>query len=171
MHEQREKHGGEYREINGASLDAMSAFLLTRGLQTLALRVERQSASAQRIAGFLSGHPAVAAVHYPGLATHPGHDIAKAQMRGFGGVLSFQVNGGNAGMERVVTSLKLAHRAASLGSVGTLVGPPALTSHVELSAEQRAEAGIPEGLIRYSVGIENVEDLIADLQAALDALA
>lgn len=112
-----------YREINGASLDAMSAFLLTRGMQTLALRVERQNASAQRLAEFLSAHPAVAAVHYPGLATHPGHDVARSQMRGFGGVLSFEVNGGSAGMEQVVTGLRLAHRAASLGSVGTLVGP------------------------------------------------
>ena len=160
-----------YREINGASLDAMSAFLLTRGMQTLELRVERQNASAQRIAEFLSAHPAVEAVHYPGLVSHPGHDVARGQMRGFGGVLAFEVRGGNAAMEQVVTSLKLAHRAASLGSVGTLVGPPSLTSHVELTPEQRAAAGIPEGLIRYSVGIENVEDLIADLRAALDALA
>ena len=160
-----------YREINGASLDAMSAFLLTRGMQTLELRVERQNASAQRIAEFLYGHPAVEAVHYPGLVSHPGHEVATGQMRGFGGVLAFEVRGGNSAMEQVVTSLKLAHRAASLGSVGTLVGPPSLTSHVELTPEQRAAAGIPEGLIRYSVGIENVEDLIADLRAALDALA
>lgn len=159
-----------HREINGASLDAMSAFLLTRGMQTLALRVERQNASAQRIAGFLSAHPAVAAVHYPGLPAHPGHDIARAQMRGFGGVLAFEVHGGDAGMEQVVTGLKLAHRAASLGSVGTLAGPPALTSHVELTAAQRAAAGIPEGLVRYSVGIEDADDLIADLRTALDAL-
>ncbi len=159
-----------FREINGASLDSMSAFLLTRGLQTLEVRVERQNANAQRVAEFLTTHPAVDEVYYPGLPSHRGHEIAKRQMRGFGGVLSFVLKGGYEAMERVVGGLRLAHRAASLGSVGTLVGPPALTSHVELSAEERAAAGIPEGLVRYSVGIENVDDLIADLGAALDAV-
>ncbi|MCK9490201.1 MAG: cystathionine gamma-synthase family protein [Xanthomonadales bacterium] len=159
-----------FREINGASLDAMSAFLLTRGMQTLELRVQRQNASAQRIAEFLAGHAAVEAVHYPGLDSHPGHAVAKSQMRGFGGVLAFDLRGGEAAMEQVVGNLRLAHRAASLGSVGTLVGPPSLTSHVELNAEERAAAGIPEGLVRYSVGIENVDDLIADLAQALAAI-
>jgi cystathionine gamma-synthase len=159
-----------FREINGASLDAMSAFLLTRGLKTLELRVERQNSSAMRVAEFLRGHPAVETVSYPGLADHPGHDVARRQMRGFGGVLAFSLKGGFAAVKQSVGALRLAHRAASLGSVGTLVGPPATTSHVELSAEERAAAGIPEGLVRYSVGIENVDDLIADLRAALDQL-
>lgn len=157
-----------FREINGASLDPMSAFLLARGIRTLDLRVERQNASALRIAGFLAGHPAVEAVFYPGLPGHPGHDVARRQMRGFGGVLAFSLRGGFAAMEEVVPALRLAHRAASLGSVATLAGPPALTSHVELSVEERAAAGIPESLVRYSVGIENAEDLIEDLRAALD---
>ena len=156
-----------FREINGASLDPMSAFLLTRGLQTLELRVERQNANARRVAEFLSEHPAVEAVYYPGLPSHPAHAIARRQMRGFGGVLAFALRGGYGAMERVVGALRLAHRAASLGSVSTLVGPPALTSHVELSAEERAAAGIPEGLVRSSVGIENADDLIGDLRAAL----
>ncbi len=159
----------QFREINGASLDPMSAFLLTRGMQTLELRVERQNASALRIAEFLATHSAVEAVHYPGLPSHPGHEIAARQMRGFGGVLSFALRGGYTAMERVVGGLRLAHRAASLGSVSTLVGPPALTSHVELTPEERAAAGIPEGLVRYSVGIENADDLIADLSDALEA--
>lgn len=160
----------QYREINGASLDPMSAFLLCRGIQTLELRVARQNATAQRVAEFLAAQPQVEAVHYPGLPGHPGHEIAARQMRGFGGVLSFALRGGYAAMEQLVGALRLAHRAASLGSVSTLVGPPALTSHVELTAEQRAAAGIPEGLVRYSVGIENAEDLINDLRAALATL-
>lgn len=156
-----------YREINGASLDPMSAFLLTRGMKTLELRVERQNENAMRVATFLAEHPVVEAVFYPGLASHPGHEIARRQMQGFGGVLSFSLRGGFDAMRRLIGSLRLAHRAASLGSVGTLVGPPATTSHVELSAEERATAGIPESLVRYSVGIENAKDLLDDLRAAL----
>ncbi|MFN2301275.1 MAG: cystathionine gamma-synthase family protein [Gammaproteobacteria bacterium] len=160
-----------FREINGASLDSMSAFLLTRGIKTLELRVERQNANAMKISRFLAEHPAVASVHYPGLESHPGHAIAARQMRGFGGVLAFSLNGGYEAMRTVVDALRLAHRAASLGSVGTLVGPPAVTSHVELSETERAAAGIPESLVRYSTGIENADDLIADLTQALDGLA
>lgn len=160
----------QFREINGATLDANSAFLLARGLRTLALRVERQNANAQAVAEFLTSHPAVAAVFYPGLPDHRGHDIARRQMRGFGGVLAFALRGDADRVRILLGGLKLAHRAASLGSVATLVGPPSVTSHVELTEAQRAEAGIPEALIRYSVGIENAENLIADLRHALDAL-
>lgn len=156
-----------FREINGAALDANSAFLLTRGIKTLELRVERQNANAQRVAEFLSDHPTVDNVFYPGLPGHAGHDVARAQMRGFGGVLAFALRDDFEAIKRMLGALKLAHRAASLGSVATLVGPPATTSHVELSAAEREAAGIPESLIRYSVGIENAEDLIADLRAAL----
>jgi cystathionine gamma-synthase len=156
-----------FREINGASLDAMSAYLLTRGMRTLALRVARQNENALQVATFLESHAAVERVYYPGLASHPDHGTASRQMRGFGGVLAFSLVGGDAAMRRCVDGLRLAHRAASLGSVGTLVGPPAVTSHVELSLEERAAAGIPEGLVRYSVGIEDVKDLVADLEAAL----
>ena len=155
-----------FREINGASLDPMSAYLLTRGLRTLALRVQRQNQSAQAIAEWLIDQPEIEAVYYPGLNDHPNHSIAKDQMSGFGGVLSFSLAGGMEALRAVVPALKLAHRAASLGSVGTLAGPPAMTSHVELSAQERADAGIPESLVRYSVGIEDPKDLIADLKAA-----
>ncbi len=159
-----------FREINGASLDAHSAFLLARGARTLELRVERQNANAMQVARFLATHPAVEAVFYPGLPDHPGHDVARRQMNGFGGVLAFSLEGGFDAMRRLLGRLRLAHRAASLGSVATLVGPPATTSHVELTAEQRAAAGIPESLVRYSVGVENGDDLVADLRAALDSL-
>lgn len=159
-----------FREINGATLDANSAFLLTRGLKTLELRVARQNANAQQVAEYLAAHPAVAEVYYPGLPDHPQHEVARRQMRGFGGVLAFTLRGDTNGLRAFLGSLQLAHRAASLGSVGTLVGPPAMTSHVELSAEERAEASIPETLVRYSVGIENPEDLIEDLRGALEAV-
>lgn len=157
-----------FREINGATLDPMSAFLLSRGLKTLELRVERQNRNAQAVAEFLDAHPRVEAVYYPGLPGHPGHDIAQRQMTGYGGVLAFSVAGDFDVVRELIGRLRLAHCAASLGSVGTLVGPPATTSHVELSAAERADAGIPETLIRYSVGIENHEDLIADLEQALE---
>jgi cystathionine gamma-synthase len=157
-----------YREIHGASLDPHAAFLLARGVRTLELRVSRQNDNALAVARFLADHPAVAAVHYPGLPEHPHHDVARRQMSGFGGVLSFELEGGEEAMRGLLAGLRLAHRAASLGSVATLVGPPAMTSHVELTPEQRAEAGIPESLVRYAVGIETVDDLIADLRAALE---
>lgn len=157
-----------FREINGATLDAHSAFLLARGLRTLELRVERQNANARAVAEFLQRHPLVERVFYPGLADHAHHEVARRQMRGFGGVLSFSLRGGFEAVRRLVGGLRLAHRAASLGSVGTLVGPPSTTSHVELSEAERAAAGIPEALVRYSVGIENAADLIADLRGALE---
>lgn len=158
-----------YREINGASLDPMSAFLLTRGMKTLELRVARQNANALAVARRLEDHPGIEAVYYPGLEGHPGHEVARRQMSGFGGVLSFALAGADPEtlVARFLDGLQLAHRAASLGSVATLAGPPSTTSHVELTREARARAGIPEALIRYSVGIENAEDLIADLDRAL----
>lgn len=159
-----------HREINGASLDPNSAFLLTRGLKTLELRVLRQNENAMHVADFLSAHPHVDEVFYPGVSTHEHHDVARRQMAGYGGVLSFTLEGGFDAVRELLDGLELAHRAASLGSVSTLVGPPATTSHVELSAEERAEAGISESLVRYSVGIENADDLIDDLETGLDRL-
>jgi cystathionine gamma-synthase len=156
-----------HREINGASLDPMSAYLLLRGMKTLSLRVERQNASALEIARWLESHPRVAQVNYPGLESHPQHEIAIAQMRGFGGMLSFALQDGLDEVKRVLPRFRLMHRAANLGAVDTVGGPPATTSHVECSPGERAAMGIPEGLIRYSVGIEAVEDLIADLTQAL----
>jgi len=156
-----------YREITGAALDPMAAFLLIRGMKTLHLRIKQQNESALSIARWLQGHESVASVFYPGLETHPQHDIARRQMRGYGGVLSFMLNGGFGAVKRVLPKLRLARRAANLGSVETIAGPPATTSHVECSAEERQAMGIPEGLIRYSVGIEDTEELIADLSQAL----
>jgi len=156
-----------YREITGAALDPMAAYLLIRSMKTLALRVDRQNESALRIAQWLQEQPAVAAVYYPGLETHLHHDVAARQMRGYGGVLSFLLEGGFEAVKRVLPRLRLAHRAANLGAVETVAGPPATTSHVECTAEEREAMGIPEGLIRYSVGIEDAGDLIADLEQAL----
>ncbi len=156
-----------FREIIGSSLDAHSAWLLLRSLKTLGLRVARQNENALALARFLQKHPAVERVYYPGLESHPGHEIARRQMRGFGGVLSFELKGGMAAGARFLPRLKHAYLAANLGQVETIVGPAALTSHVELSAEERAASGVPEGLIRYAVGIEDLEDLQRDLETAL----
>jgi cystathionine gamma-synthase len=159
-----------YREITGAALHPMSAYLLLRGLKTLDLRVERQNASALHIARWLESRPQVSGVFYPGLESNEGYAIARRQMRGFGGVLSFSLKGGFEAVRRFLPELKLAHRAANLGAVETIAGPPATTSHVECSIAERAALGISEGLIRYSVGIEAVDDLIADIERALKAL-
>lgn len=157
-----------YREINGAALHPMSAYLLLRGLKTLQLRVERQTSNAGAVASHLSQHDKVETVNYPGLASHPQHAIAADQMQGFGGMLSFAIAGGAEAVRRFLPALRLAHRAANLGAVETTVGTPATTSHVECSPEERAALGIPDALIRYSAGIEDIDDLIADLDQALD---
>lgn len=159
-----------YREINGASLHPMAAYLLLRGMKTLELRVRRQNSSAQTVAEFLSSHPKVEVVNYPGLPSHPQHDVAARQMRGFGGVLSFSIGEDLDLVGALLPRLRFAHSAANLGSVETIVGPPATTSHVECTAEERAALGIPEGLIRYSTGIEDVDDLLTDLDHALSAI-
>lgn len=160
----------QFREINGASLHPESAYMLARGMKTLELRILRQNENALAIAKFLKAHPKVEEVFYPGLPTHKGHDFVKEQMSGFGGMMSFALKGGYDSVKQFLSKLKLVHLAASLGSVSTLAGPPRTTSHVELTEEQRASLGIPETLIRYSVGIENLEDLMKDLNQALDSL-
>jgi len=161
-----------YREINGATLAPMDAYSLLRGMKTLKLRVQRQNESAMLIATYLQNHPLVEHVNYPGLASHPGHEVAKEQMNGgFGGMLSFAVKGGLESIKKFLPKLKYAHMAANLGCVETVVGPPFTTSHVECSAEERMAAGIPEGLVRYSTGIEDVEDLIADLEQAFKEIS
>ena len=146
----------------------MSAYLLLRGMKTLHLRIRQQNESAMAMASFLQGHPAIDTVFYPGLAQHPHHDVAKRQMSGFGGVLSFTLKGGLESVGKLIGKLRFAHAAAHLGSVETVVGPPVTTSHVENTPQERAAMGIPEGLLRYSIGIEDTDDLIADLSAALD---
>ncbi|NJN96281.1 MAG: cystathionine gamma-synthase family protein [Anaerolineales bacterium] len=159
-----------FREINGATLDPMAAYLLLRGMKTLHLRIRQQNESALQIARWLQDQPQVSQVFYPGLETHTHHDIARKQMRGFGGVLSFMLTGGFDAVRAFLPRLRYAHRAANLGAVETIAGPPATTSHVECTPEEREAMGIPEGLIRYSVGIEETADLIADLQQALAQL-
>lgn len=156
-----------YREITGATLHPQSAYMILRGMKTLELRMQRHNENGMKVAQYLAQHAKVEAVFYPGLETHRNHAIAKRQMSGFGGMLSFSLKGGFPAVVKVLEALEFAHKAASLGSVGTLVGPPRTTSHVELSEKERADAGIPEGLIRYSAGIENADDLIADLEQAL----
>jgi cystathionine gamma-synthase len=156
-----------FREINGASLAPPVAHLLIRSLKTLELRVLRHNDNALGLARHLSEHPGVERVCYPGLADDPGHEIAARQMSGFGGLVSFTLPGGFDAVKAFLDRLRYAHRAASLGSTGTLVGPPAVTSHVELTPEDRARLGIPENLIRCSVGIENLRDLVEDFDRAL----
>ncbi len=160
----------EFREINGASLHPETAYNVIRGMKTLELRVNRHNDNAMKTAQWLDEHPKVETVFYPGLESHPGHKIAKKQMNGFGGILSFELKGGYDNVKTLLHNLKFVHLAASLGSVSTLAGPPRTTSHVELSEEQRKQLGISESLIRYSAGIENAEDLIDDLKAALDKI-
>jgi len=158
-----------YREINGAALAPMSAYLLLRGMKTLSLRINRQNENALAIARFLEAHPSIDRVFYPGLESHPGHTIARRQMRGFGGMMSFSLKGESLeAANRFLRRLRLAHKAANLGAVETIAGVPATTSHVECTAEERKALGIPETLIRYSVGIEDVQDLMDDLAQALN---
>ncbi|KMT53819.1 cystathionine gamma-synthase family protein [Pseudomonas fildesensis] len=155
-----------YREINGASLDPFSAYLIIRGIKTLALRLRQQQASAQVIAEYLCSEPLVESVNYPGLPQHPGHVIARSQMQGFGAIISFVLVGGMETVTRLLPLLNYAHRAGNLGAVETIYGPARTTSHVENTLEERQALGISEGLVRVSVGIEETVDLLADLQQA-----
>ncbi len=160
-----------YREIHGSVLDPMAAYLLLRGMKTLDLRIGRQNDNAMQVAQFLETHPAVEQVNYPGLVSHPCHDIACRQMRGFGGILSFMLKENSLdAVGKFISRLRFAHAAGNLGAVETIVAPPATSSHVECTREERSRLGIPEGLIRYSTGIENIEDLIDDLEFALKDL-
>ena len=151
----------------GGSLDPHAAFLLHRGMKTLAVRVTQQSRSALEIARFLARHPAVDRVNYPGLETHARHARANALFDGFGGMLSFELAGGLEAAERMLARLELPISAPSLGGVETLITRPATTSHSGLAPEDRAKLGISDGLVRLSVGIEATEDLVADLKQAL----
>jgi cystathionine beta-lyase/cystathionine gamma-synthase len=152
----------------GGSLNAITCYLLERSLKTLALRVERQTANAGRIAEFLSNHGKVRRVNYPGLPDFKGHTIARSQMSGFGGMLSFELDGDAKAAIAFLKRLELITPAVSLGGVETLICSPAQTSHSKISAEARRRIGVSDSLLRLSAGIENVEDLIDDLQRALD---
>lgn len=159
-----------YREINGATMDPWSAYLILRGMKTLKLRVRQQEKSAMEIAKYLQKKKLVDAVYYPGLEAHPHHDIAKKQMRGFGGILSFVLKDEMKAIKILLSKLKYANKAGNLGAVETIYGPARTTSHVECTIEERKALGIPEGLVRISVGIEDTEDLIADLEQAFSYL-
>ena len=155
--------------VFGGVLDPFAAFLLIRGVATLGLRVERHNANALALARHLSAHPKVAKVHYPGLQGHPRHEIAARQMPGgFGGMMSIEVAGDVAAGARCVEALRVAKLAVSLGGISTLVTHPASTTSVNMPREIRLAAGISDGLIRISVGIEDVDDLIDDFTQALD---
>jgi len=151
----------------GATLAPDSAWLVRRGIRTLHLRVERAAENAMAIATFLEGHPRVRRVMYPGIVSHPSHDVARRILRSFGGLMSFEVEGGRPGGEAVMDRVELCVRATSLGGVETCISHPASTSHRQLSAAELADAGIAEGDLRLTVGCEHVDDLIADLEQAL----
>jgi methionine-gamma-lyase len=153
----------------GGVMDPLAAFLLLRGAKTLGVRVERCSANAQRVAEFLEAHPAVRRVNYPGLPSSPYHDIAAGQMNAFGGMLSFEVDGDLEAAHRVVDSMRMVKIIPSLGSVETTLLLPAVSSHYKFTAEEREAMGVPDGLIRLSVGIEAIDDVIADLDGGLAA--
>jgi cystathionine gamma-synthase len=159
----------DLRGILGGVCDPHAAFLVGRGIKTLGLRVERQNATALALARRLEKHPRVERVFYPGLPSHPSHAIARAQMRGFGGVVSFIVKGGLDAASRVVDGMKLARIAPSFGGVETLIEQPAVMSYYEMSTEQRSAIGIADGLVRLSAGIEDEADLAEDLERALRA--
>ncbi|HTT15662.1 MAG TPA: aminotransferase class I/II-fold pyridoxal phosphate-dependent enzyme [Thermoplasmata archaeon] len=155
----------------GAPLDPFAGFLLDRSLKTLALRVARHNENGRRVAAALRDHPAVARVHYPGLGSPQEEAIARRQMTGRGGVVAVSLRGGAPAVERFLDRLRLVEIAASLGGVESLVSVPGLTSHRGLSADERAALGIDDGLVRLALGIEEPEDLLRDLQEALDPLA
>ena len=151
----------------GQAPDPFACWLLERGLKTLDVRVQRQNANAMELATWLAAHSSVERVHYAGLPTHPDHEIARTQMSGFGGMLAFELTGGGLAAERLLKRLTLIRNAPSLGGVDTIVSEPRFTSHAHMTAEERAAAGIPDGFVRLSVGVEAASDLIADLQGAL----
>lgn len=154
--------------VAGAALSPFDAWLLLRGLRTLGLRVERHNQNAMELAKFFAPHPKVARVYYPGLESHPQYELANSQMTGFTGMLSVELRGGYSAADKLMSSLKLAKRAASLGGFETLIVHPASMWSLQLSAEQRAATGINDGLVRISVGLEDSVDLLRDFQQALD---
>jgi methionine-gamma-lyase len=151
----------------GGIMSPFPAYLILRGTQTLPLRVERHNANAQKIAGFLEAHPKVGWVSYPGLTSHPQHALARKQMRGFGGMVCFDLKGGVEAGARLMNAVKICSLAVSLGDTRTLITHPASTTHSVVSREARLSQGVTDGLVRLSVGLEDPEDLIADLEDGL----
>lgn len=157
-------------QVWGQALDPMAAWLIERGMKTLAVRVERHNRTGLALAEWCARQPQFAAVHYPGLPGHPDHDVAKRILNGFGGMLGVELKGGTRAAERFLRGLTIAAHAPSLGGVETLVSEPRLTSHAALAPEERARAGIPDGFLRFSIGLEDADDLIADIAQALAQL-
>jgi len=155
------------RKLLGGVLEPASAYALGRGMKTLGVRIARHNTNALTIARWLETHPGVSRVFYPGLESHPDHDIARRQMRGFGGMVCFECRDGQDGAVRFFDRIALVQRAASLGGVESLCSLPVLTSQYGLSDDQLAEAGVTRGMVRLSVGLEDSDDLIADLSQAL----
>jgi cystathionine gamma-synthase len=158
------------RDLLGGVSAPHDAYLLLRGLKTLGLRVQRHNENGLRIATFLEGHPKVRRVFYPGLPSHPDYTIACQQMRGFGGVVSFEIDGDQRRTAAFVDALRLPHIGPSLGGVESLIIQPAIQAYYELTSEQRRRLGIADSLVRYALGIEDAEDLLADLAQALDQI-
>jgi len=151
----------------GQAPDPFAAWLLERGLRTLDVRIKRHNENAMRIAEWCATQKEIRAVHYPGLPTHPDHDVAKSTMDGFGGMMAIELAGGGRATEKFLRKLKVFRHAPSLGGADSLVSEPRFTSHAHLSAEARASAGIPDGFLRLSIGIESAKDLIRDIEQAL----
>ena len=159
----------EAQGVLGGITDPNPAYLLIRGLKTFALRMQQHNANGMALATFLEQHPRVRRVYYPGLASHPCHDVASRQMRGFGGVVSFEVDGSLEQTSAFIDALRIPYIAPSLGGVESLVEQPALMSYYELTPEERCAVGIGDSLVRYAAGVEDTEDLIADADQALAA--
>ena len=157
----------ESQSMFGAVVDPTAAYHIGRGLQTLGLRVQRQNENGMIIARYLESHPKVRRVWYPGLPSHPDHAIARRQMAGFGGVVSFEIEGDGAAAARFIDAMKLTHIAPSLGGVDSLIEQPAIMSYYDTDPEERLALGIRDELVRFAIGIEDADDLIADLEQAL----
>jgi len=158
------------KDMTGSVLSPQDAFLMIRGMKTLELRMERHCSNAYEIARFLDNHPMIEKVYYPGLESHEGHEIAKEQMNGFGGIMAFEVKGGIEAGKKLLNSLELCTLAVSLGDTETLIQHPASMTHSPYTREERLASGITDGLVRISVGLEGVNDIIDDLKQGLEKL-
>jgi cystathionine gamma-synthase len=158
----RDAHG-----VLGGIVDPQNAYLLERGLKTLGLRIRQQNETALAVARYLEEHPRIERVWYPGLPSHPDHEVARRQMTGFGGVISFEVRGALDDASRFVDRMEIPYIAPSLGGVDSLIEQPALMSYFEKTTEERLELGIKDNLVRFAIGIEDAADIIADLEQAL----
>ena len=158
------------KDMTGAVLGPQDAYYIIRGMKTFEIRMERHCKNARKVVEFLNNHPKIEKVYYPGLETHPGYEIAKKQMKDFGAMISFELKGGFEAGKTLLNSLKLCSLAVSLGDTETLIQHPASMTHSPYTKEEREAAGIADGLVRLSVGLENVEDIIADLEQGLEKI-